>query len=124
MTTRLFRAAGTLACALVVLAGCDSADSGGLAPTADLTPTISGPASVRPGALCTYYLTDATTTGWLNGVGLSNTASTPTYATYSVTGASGSTTFVRTPLVGGGVLNYPISISSSAPGCLKPPDQG
>lgn len=35
MTNRIFRAVGTLAAALVFLAGCDSAESDGLSPTAN-----------------------------------------------------------------------------------------
>ena len=55
MTTRFLKAAGTLACALVVLAGCDSIESGGFASTADLTITsVSGPSSVYSGPTYTF----------------------------------------------------------------------
>ena len=64
MTARLIKAAGTLAVALIVLAGCDSAapDASTAVPTADAGPpggtptyyTLIGPTRHRVGAVCAY----------------------------------------------------------------------
>jgi hypothetical protein len=119
MTTRFFRATGLLsALALVLLAGCDSADSGGLAATADLTATITGPTSVLPGAAsCTYFLSGGTALSWSNGSGLTKTSSTSTYSVYNVTGSNGTSTYVQAKLVSGGTVSLPVTISSSAMTC-------
>ncbi|HEX9952653.1 MAG TPA: hypothetical protein VGB53_12850 [Rubricoccaceae bacterium] len=65
MTTRFLRAIGTLAVALVVLAGCDSVtdsvEAGGLATTANAT--ISGPDALGFGCIGTYYI-DEVATAW------------------------------------------------------------
>ena len=63
MTKRILRAAGTLAAALVFLAGCDAAGAaseaelGGLSPTANLDiPTIPGPDGISQSCVGNYSL--------------------------------------------------------------------
>ena len=92
MTTRFFRATGLLsALALVLLAGCDSADSGGLAPTANLDlPLITGSTNIPE--LCTANYSVAPE---LPGTGTFSIASGPGSITTQSSSSTLSTATVR-----------------------------
>jgi len=128
MTTRIFRAAGTLAAALVFLAGCDSAsptaDSSGLSQTANLDlPQITGPANLPELCLGDYSVApNRPTTGTFSiaygpgAITTQSTTATLSTATVQRTAPTGTIRLLWTA-TGSSTAGYSRNIGSSGNAC-------